>query len=142
MTEANPKPRFTLPSIREMYGVDEMSEISGGTKHDSDKPRMELIDAEWLEEVAKVMTFGAKKYAADNWRNGISVRRLLGAALRHLWAVVRGEDLDPESGLSHLGHLSCCTMFAFWTLRHQPNLDDRYRHEPTLLRDTGPSPGV
>ncbi len=101
--------------------------VSKGTKYDDNKPRMELIDAEWLEEVANIMGFGAKKYAAHNWRAGISVSRLLGAALRHLFAVVRGEDTDPESGYSHLGHLSCCTMFLYWTLKHRPELDDRYK---------------
>lgn len=99
-----------------------------GTKNDGEKPRLDLIDPEWIEEVGKVMTFGMKKYAAHNWRGGISISRLLGAALRHLWAAVRGEDIDPESGLTHMGHLSCCAMFAFWTLRHKPELDDRFKY--------------
>lgn len=106
-----------------------MTNEKQGTKYDQDKPRMELLDSEWLEEVAWVLTFGARKYAADNWRGGISIRRLLGAALRHLFAVVRGEDRDPESGLTHVGHLSCCAMFLYWTLKHKPELDDRWKDE-------------
>ena len=99
----------------------------GGTKFDKDKPRTDLLDAEWLEEVAGIMGFGARKYAAHNWRSGISISRLLGAALRHLFAVVRGEDRDPESGYTHIGHLSCCAMFLYWTLKHKPELDDRWK---------------
>ncbi len=100
---------------------------SGGTKYDEEKPDFSLIDAEWLEEVAKVMTFGKRKYAAHNWRKGIALSRILAAGLRHLWAVVRGEDNDPETGLSHLAHLSCCAMFAYWHLKYRKDLDDRYQ---------------
>lgn len=103
---------------------------AGGTKFDQEKPDFSLIDAEWLEEVAKVMTFGKKKYAAHNWRAGIALSRVLSAGLRHLWAIVRGEDNDPETGLSHLAHLSCCAMFAYWYLKHRRDLDDRYKPEP------------
>lgn len=105
----------------------ERSSIPTGTKYDQEKPDFSLIDAEWLEEVAKVMTFGKKKYDANNWRKGIALSRVLSAGLRHLWAVVRGEDNDPETGLSHLAHLSCCAMFGYWYLRHRRDLDDRYK---------------
>lgn len=64
---------------------------------------------------------------AHNWRGGISYSRLIGAALRHLFAFMRGEDLDKESGLSHLLHLSCCIMFLYWMTVHRTDLDDRYK---------------
>jgi len=98
-----------------------------GVKHDSGKPMMSLLDSEWKEGVARVMTFGAKKYAAHNWRKGISVSRLLDAAYRHQDAFNKGEDLDPESGESHLFHASCCLQFASWMVKHRPDLDDRYK---------------
>lgn len=102
---------------------------SGGRKDDQEKIRLELLDSEWLLGVGAVLTFGARKYAADNWRGGIQIRRLTGAALRHLLAFQGGEDLDPESSLSHLYHASCCLMFASWMITHRPDLDDRYRAE-------------
>lgn len=103
-----------------------------GTKLDLDKPRMELLDPGWLEEVARVMTFGAKKYADNNWRSGIRLSRLIGAAFRHLLAILRGEDIDPESGFSHSAHLSCCAMFISWHLLHRTDMDDRWVNERTL----------
>lgn len=103
-----------------------MTDVAG-TKYDGGKPRMELLDSKWVEEVAKVLTFGAQKYAAHNWRGGISQGRLVGAAMRHLLAYNNGEDIDPESGLSHLAHASCCLMFAHWTLVNHPELDDRWK---------------
>lgn len=98
-----------------------------GMKHDGDKPEMALLSSSWVFEVAKVLTFGKRKYAADNWRQGIAQRRLVSAALRHLLAYNNGEDLDPETGLSHLGHASCCMMFAFELLQTHPELDDRWK---------------
>ena len=99
----------------------------GGTKHDGGKPRMDLLDRVWLEEVAKVLGFGAQKYAAHNWRQGIAQSRLIAAAMRHLMAHNDGEDTDPESGLPHLAHASCCLMFATNMMRTRPDLDDRHR---------------
>jgi hypothetical protein len=98
-----------------------------GIKHDTDKPRMELLDAEFLEGVAQVLTFGAKKYAAHNWRGGLAVSRTIGASLRHIYAFLRGEDLDQETGLHHLLHAGCEIMFTFWTVIHRSDLDDRWR---------------
>jgi Domain of unknown function (DUF5664) len=81
-----------------------------GIKNDAEKPDMSLLSPFALEEIAKVMTFGAKKYSANNWRNGFKYTRLLAAVMRHLSAYQRGEAKDPETGLSHLAHASCGLM--------------------------------
>jgi hypothetical protein len=96
-----------------------------GSKFDQEKPRMDLLDPKFLEGVASVLTFGANKYAAHNWRKGISVSRLIAASYRHLGAINKGEDLDPESGLPHAYHLGCCVMFLSEMLT-RPQEDDRY----------------
>jgi len=98
-----------------------------GTKYDQDKNRVELIDAVALEGLARVLTFGANKYAAHNWRGGISYSRLLGALLRHTFAILRGEDVDPESGLPHIDHVGCCWMFLSNMMKTRPDLDDRWK---------------
>jgi hypothetical protein len=98
-----------------------------GQKLDADKPRTDLLDPLALEGIAKVLAFGAKKYAANNWRGGISYGRLLGALLRHCFAIMRGEDNDPESGLPHIDHLGCCWMFLSNMMKTRPDLDDRYK---------------
>jgi hypothetical protein len=105
----------------------EKTPSSSGVKHDQDKPRMELLDPLALEGLAAVLTFGAKKYAAHNWRGGIAYSRLLGAALRHLLAIIRGEDTDPESGLPHVDHLGCCWMFLSNMMKMRKDLDDRWK---------------
>lgn len=98
-----------------------------GTKHDAGKPMMSLLSSKWLLGVAAVLTFGAKKYASHNWRKGLWNSKLMDAAGRHIAAFNDGEDVDPESGLSHLLHASCCLMFAYELSLTRPDLDDRYK---------------
>lgn len=83
-----------------------------GVKYDKDKDRWDLLPFAATEQVVKVLTHGAKKYAPENWRKVEGWRwRYLGAALRHVSAFALGERIDPESGLPHLAHACCCLMF-------------------------------
>lgn len=100
-----------------------------GTKFDSEKFRMDLISPVAIEELAKVLTFGAKKYDDWNWSKGIAYTRILAAVLRHTFAYLRGESKDPESGLSHMSHVFCNVMFLLHFEYYRPELDDRKKHE-------------
>lgn len=101
----------------------------GGLKHDGNKPPVDLLSTDALEQIARVLGFGATKYARHNWRKGIAWSRVVAAAMRHLLAWKDGEDLDEESGLSHLAHAGCCVMFLLEYLKTHPEFDDRYKHE-------------
>lgn len=81
------------------------------TKYDSGKPRYGLIPPLAEEELAKVLTFGAEKYAPDNWRKVDDLTRYVDATMRHISAYRKGEKLDGESGLHHLAHAMCCLTF-------------------------------
>ena len=49
-----------------------------------------------------------EQYGAFNWRRtGVCASTYIHAILRHLNAWRDGEDLDPESGISHLAHVAC-----------------------------------
>lgn len=98
-------------------------------KHDSDKNRLELIPSEAIEEIGKVLTHGAKKYDSWNWAKGFKWSRLLGALLRHVYAWARGEDKDPETGLSHLAHAGCCIVFLIYHEIYHKDLDDRFKRK-------------
>jgi len=103
-----------------------------GRKNDSEKVRLELLPFPALYEVARVLTFGAKKYDPWNWASGMAWSRLLGAALRHLFAWAAGEDKDPETGLSHLAHAACCVLFLLtYTLKDLGD-DDRHKYDTEL----------
>lgn len=99
---------------------------TGGTKFDGGKPPMELLPGDALQEVAKVLGFGAEKYAPNNWRKGFAWSRLVGAALRHLTSWNEGENKDPESKISHLAHAACMILFLLSHEIQKLGTDDRY----------------
>jgi len=83
-----------------------------GLKYDEGKPDYTLIPWEALEEVVKVLEAGEKKYARNNWQKVEDADfRYLKAAFRHLISYAKGEQNDPETGLSHLAHACCCMLF-------------------------------
>lgn len=102
-----------------------------GKKYDGGKPMLQLLSPIAMTEIAKVMTFGATKYGANNWREGIAWTRVVGAVLRHIFAWLGGQDLDPETGISHLAHASCGLMFLLEYETTQKNKDDRYKPNDT-----------
>jgi hypothetical protein len=83
-----------------------------GRKDDGGKLRYELLPMAPIDEVVRVLTFGAQKYADDNWRHVPDGEdRYYAAAMRHLSAWRQGENIDPETGRSHLAHAACCLVF-------------------------------
>lgn len=111
---------------------------NAGLKNDQEKPRMELVPAGATLEIAKVLTFGAKKYAPHNWRKGFEYSRLIGALERHIAAFKEGEDLDPESGLPHMAHAGCCVMFLIEHQLKGYGTDDRYKSDTKSKFDKFP----
>lgn len=112
-----------------------------GTKHDGEKADLSLLSWIWLVGVARVLTKGKRKYAAHNWRRGLEIARLIGAALRHLALFMAGIDYDrnpncegcktgncqKHTGEHHLDCASCGIMFAREMLTTRPDMDDRYK---------------
>lgn len=92
---------------------------TGAIKYDQDKPRIDLVEAEYILGTAAVMTMGAAKYGAHNWKQNLEIERIYSAAMRHLLAFWKGEVIDPESGLSHLYHASANLMFLDHYIRMQ-----------------------
>jgi hypothetical protein len=83
-----------------------------GQKFDSDKPQWHLVQPLSMQEYIKVLTYGAEKYASDNWRKvPDGKKRYFSALLRHVWAWWLGEVRDQESGYHHLAHAMCCLAF-------------------------------
>jgi dATP/dGTP diphosphohydrolase len=87
-------------------------------KFEEGKPRMELVPFEVLEEIGKVLTFGALKYDPNSWQ-GVpdAVAKYTGALIRHLAAFRGGEDVDADSGLHHLSHAACDLAFILYFLK-------------------------
>ena len=114
-----PNFRCTYPNF---WGQREKEEP---VKFDDGKPKTTLVDPEFREEVARVLGLGEEKYGRDNWKGGLDFSRLLDAVHRHLGACEKGEDLDPETGLSHAAHAAAGLMMYDWTRRNRSELDSR-----------------
>jgi len=80
-----------------------------------------------LADVAKVGSFGARKYGQWNYRSGMPWMKLLGSCSRHLTAFILGENDDPESKLPHLAHLVYDALMLMGYVTEHPQLDDRYK---------------
>lgn len=96
-------------------------------KHDDQKTDWMILPYDALEEVAKVMEYGSKKYSRNNWKAGagFSWTRVSNSLLRHIFSWIRGEDTDPETGYSHLAHAACNILF----LLHYTKYKDIYHND-------------
>lgn len=89
-----------------------MKPTTTGLKLDTHKLRYDLIPPIATKAMAEVLTFGAEKYAPDNWKliqDG--EKRYIAALMRHFEAYRAGEEFDSETSFSHLAH--CITNIAF-----------------------------
>jgi hypothetical protein len=80
-------------------------------RYNKGKLRWSLVDFKALEPLVKVLQFGANKYDDYNWHKGLPYREVCESMMRHLLAFMQGEDFDPESRQSHLGHIMANAMF-------------------------------
>lgn len=99
-------------------------------RFDEGKTNWSLMPFEAVEEINKVLEFGANKYAAWNFTKdgGMNHSRILNSCLRHIFCYMRGEDLDKESGLSHLAHAGCNILFLLYYKKYPEvfTKDDRH----------------
>jgi hypothetical protein len=90
------------------------------------KPRLDLLEHCAEVAIAEAMHTGAVKYGTGNYRTIPILARVYGAAIkRHVGAWLEGEDLDPESGLSHLAHIGANVHVLFGALDAGAFVDDR-----------------
>jgi hypothetical protein len=94
-------------------------------RYNQGKLSWSMVDFDSLEGLVRVLEYGAKKYSKDNWKKGMPVTQVSESLMRHLFAFLKGEDIDPESGCRHISHVMCNTMFLEYILREKPHYDDR-----------------
>jgi hypothetical protein len=102
-------------------------------KYNAGKPQLDLIPTEQLTQIAEVFGFGADKYGRNNWRHDGSTTswsETYASIQRHLTAWNDCEDVDPESGFTHLAHAATQIIILMNHAKHV-NQDDRFREELT-----------
>lgn len=108
-------------------GIGDINSNAKGTaaRFNSGKVDYTLIPLNLLEGEARVWMKGAEKYGRDNWKKGMPWSAVFASTLRHLIALIGGEDIDPESGEFHESHIQCNMRMIQYYRRNYPEGDDR-----------------
>jgi hypothetical protein len=101
--------------------------LLGGAKDNKGKPRADLLPPKALLAMAEVLGYGASMYGSNNWRLGLAWEDTYASLQRHLLAWHDLEDVDPESGLTHLAHAGCQLMFLLEYSLTGTGEDNRWR---------------
>lgn len=104
-----------------MFNTDE------GLRYNEGKIRWDLLPFDALNEVAKVSTYGATKYAPRNWEKGLSWSSCFASFMRHFYARCTGEIYDPESQCLHTAHMAWNALAILsFEIRGKYDHDDLY----------------
>lgn len=69
-----------------------------------------LLPVDAMRAEAKVWMMGEEKYGRSNWHKLYgenTVEEVMKSLLRHAFAILEGEHLDPESKEHHAAHIRC-----------------------------------
>lgn len=100
----------------------EEDEIEPAYKETTNKLSYSEIDPYFLEQMARRMNEGKRKYGPNNWKKLSDINELLDAAQRHLLELrkMMEEDFEPlpgqETDLQHCAALACNAMFIHYHL--------------------------
>lgn len=88
---------------------------TGGAKGQKDV-QMSMVPPKFLEDLGRLYAFGAKKYDRNNWKRGYKWSLTVDALFRHLFAVLKGEWVDKETGLPHIVAVGwhCIALYTFY----------------------------
>jgi len=109
-----------LQSAPEYQFHSEAADENRSLRYNNGKPDYSLIPLASMKEAAKVLEYGATKYARDNWMRPTHWSVSFACLQRHLAAWQSGEDLDPESQRNHLGHAMCNILQLLHMLENHP----------------------
>lgn len=94
----------------------------------SSKISLTRIPTTALVEMAKAGTYGNHMYDPFNWRDKdkkIGLTVYIDAILRHAYRLFDGEDVDPDSLVSHWGHIAQGSAVAIDAISLGNFVDDR-----------------
>lgn len=90
------------------------------------KVPLHVVPGQVLMELGLAMLEGARKYGSHNYRvAGVRASVYFDAAMRHLMAWFEGEDLDPDSNLSHITKALACLVVLRDSMMNENWVDDR-----------------
>ena len=88
---------------------------TNSNKDDVGKPRVDLIEPDFILGLGEVLAFGAEKYSDAGWKDIENKHdREYASAMRHLLKWRKGEQKDEESGKNHLLHAAYNLMVLYY----------------------------
>lgn len=123
-----------------------------GLRFDNGKSMHELIEPFAQEQIARIFTKGAKKYAPNNWLHGMPWSKMIGPLKRHINAFLQGIDYDTDpdcedckkgdcvnhTGELHIAQVAWNALCLTSYYKHFPQGDNRwqrYLHIPKIGLD-------
>jgi hypothetical protein len=99
---------------------------TGSLRKNAGKPEISQLDPEFIMELSDLMTISAKKYGKFNWALGQFFCTVLDSMGRHFFKLLKGEDIDEESGRHHVLHIAANCMILYRSFKgNKELLDDR-----------------
>lgn len=90
------------------------------------KPGIGNVPASVLQELGPAMDEGAEKYGRYNWRDtSVQAETYYNSTIRHLMQWWEGEDIDPDSGISHVTKAIAGLFVLRDAMIHEKFIDDR-----------------
>jgi len=126
-SEVEKKKGVDMGLLDEVYEkVCDQEKAQLGKKYDSGKLMYHLVPwwANWI--LARVLTYGAAKYAPESWQHVPDAKnRYTSALIGHLEAWRGGSQIDSESKLPHLWHVFVNVMFLIFLEGDIPKNSER-----------------
>jgi hypothetical protein len=115
--------RSDTQQIKDWKASDTMTVQTPGTKYDQGKLQYTLVPPYALQEVARNLTEGLKKYKErNNWQKVEGAeQRYMDALMRHFEAIRRGEIYDVDSSDPTISHMSAVAVNAMFLLEFMYN---------------------
>jgi hypothetical protein len=121
--DANYHPSHEVELVKES----EKPKTGGGLRYNSGKAEIHQIPTSTFIGISKVLMYGAKKYEKNNFRKGMVWTIPYDCLMRHMFSWLDGQEVDEESGLSHLYHAAANIMMLIEYEKTCPELDDRFK---------------
>lgn len=110
----------SIPKINELLNKQ-------GSRFNNGKLRYDLLEPFAIEQLVRVFTKGADKYAPNNWLRGLPWMDVVASLERHIAEFKKGDDFDSETGLLHMAHAAWNALAIVSYYKHRPEFDNR-RH--------------
>lgn len=116
---------FVDPDLLYVVGERRVVNATTGGAKGQKLARFDLLPADALRQVAEHYGKGAAKYEDRNWERGYDWSLSFSAMQRHAWQWWNGEDVDEETGSSHLAAVIFHALALLTFDKTHPELDDR-----------------